>query len=291
MDRILAGTGSKVRITNYDTNGDPADAGGGNGTAVVTDSAGAAAPGSPYTAVRVSTGTYEVTLSATLTVLDVYDVDWTLPDTTHRSTQFELVRTFLFAVADLQALDSVLANETDFPIPTLVNARENAEQRFEEVADVSFTTRGARLRLDGNGRYNRNGDGFIGTGLQELQRVISCSVDGTALTGPQLAELVVYRHGTIIWPATRWVLGAGNISMLVEHGYSTVPEPVRRAGLLYARTVLIRSAMEQSDRATAVFTELGGYRLTLAGRDGPTGLPDVDAILAQFGRRPAGSFA
>jgi hypothetical protein len=79
----------------------------------------------------------------------------------------------------------------------------------------------------------------------------------------------------------------------VTHGYEAVPEPVRRAGLIYARTLLIRSAMEQSDRATAVFTDIGGYRLTIAGRDGPTGIPDVDAVLSpdQYGRRPAGSFA
>jgi len=31
---------------------------------------------------------------------------------------------------------------------------------------------------------------------------------------------------------------------------------------------------------------VGGYRLTIAGRDGSTGLPEVDAVIDQFGRAP-----
>jgi hypothetical protein len=31
-----------------------------------------------------------------------------------------------------------------------------------------------------------------------------------------------------------------------------------------------------------------GYRLSIAGRDGPTGLPAVDAVLKQFGNKVPG---
>jgi hypothetical protein len=56
----------------------------------------------------------------------------------------------------------------------------------------------------------------------------------------------------------------------------------------YARYLLLNSVLDQNERATAVFTEASGYRLTIAGRDGPTGLPEVDAVLQQFGRKVPG---
>jgi hypothetical protein len=281
MDRILRGPGATVELQLYDAGGDAVDAGGGNGSAAVTDSAGVDVAGSPFTATRLSTGRYAVAIPATLTVLDVYDVVWTFADTTTRRSQFELVGTFLFTQAELRGLDAVLANETDFPDAALVNARENAEQRFEEAAEVSFTLRGDRELVDGNGR-----DAILSR-HHELRSLVAAKIDGTAITA---ADVEVYPHG-LLYRAAGWTAGRRNVELLVEHGYETVPEPVRRVGLLYARSVLLRSALEQSDRATAVFTDIGGYRLTLAGRDGPTGLPEVDAVLAQFGRRQAGSFA
>lgn len=291
MDRILRGVGGTLQLINYDTNADPADAGAGNGTATVVDSAGSAIAGSPFTAARVAVGTYEVTLPTSLTVLDYYTVTWTLPDATTRTTEFMLVGTFLFAVRELQDLDPVLADEAAFPVAKLIEARENAEQRFEEVANVSFTLRGSRLLLSGNGRTDSRGDGHITTGLQQLQAVRACSIWDVAMGSTELQALVAQKHGTVTRLSASWPFGTGNVKMLCEHGFLAVPEPVRRAGLLYARTVLLRSALEQSDRATAVFTDIGGYRLTLAGRDGPTGLPEVDAVLDQFGRRNAGSIA
>jgi len=284
MDKILRGPGAIVEIRVYDGAGDLVDAGAGNGTATVSDSAGDPVAGSPFTATNVAVGVYEVAIPAALDVLDTYTVEWTFPDTTSRTTTFELVGTFLFTQAELRALDPVLADETAFPDAVIVNARENAEQRFEEAAEVSFTLRGAREWIDGKGRdrvFSRHA---------ELRRLIAAKLGGTALTVGELAEIEVYPTGELRRSAG-WPAGSRNVEILVEHGYETVPEPVRRAGLLYARSVLLRSALEQSDRATAVFTDIGGYRLTLAGRDGPTGLPEVDAVLASFGRRPAGAFA
>lgn len=282
MDRILRGPGATIELRNYDAGGNLANAGaGGTPTAAVVNSAGTAIAGSPLTITNPGTGRYTIAIPSTLAVLDTYTVTWTLPDTTQRITQFEVVGTFLFTQADLRALDAVLTNETTFPDEAVINARENAERRFEEAAEVSFTLRGTRVWLNGTGHEK------LMAPHHELRRVVSGTIDGATL---DTAGVNVYPHG-LLERTAGWTEGQRNVSLLLEHGYATVPEPVRRAGLLYARTVLLRSALEQSDRATAVFTDLGGYRLTLAGRDGPTGLPEVDAVLAQFGRRPAGSLA
>lgn len=281
MDRVLRGIGATIRLSNYDANGTLVNAGGGNGSAAVTDSAGVAVAGSPFTATNSGTGLYDVSLPTTLVVLDTYTVVWTMPDATTRRTEFEMVGSFLFTQADVRALDPVLASETEFPDALLVEARENTEQRFQEVAEVSFTLRGERLYLDGIGADRPR----LQTKVHELRSVITCKIDGATVT-----DVTAYPHGTLYRDAG-WPEGQRNIEALVEHGYRTVPAPIRRVGLLYARTVLLRSALEQSDRATAVFTDIGGYRLSLAGRDGPTGIPEVDAVLDQFGRRQAGALA
>ena len=81
-----------------------------------------------------------------------------------------------------------------------------------------------------------------------------------------------------------WTAGVGNVAVLYEHGRRSPEAPVKRAGIRLAKSVLLPSPLTADERATAVFTDIGGYRLTLPGRDGPTGLPDVDAVLDQFGR-------
>jgi hypothetical protein len=281
MDRILRGPGATIELAVYNSAGDLVDAGAGNGTAVVKDSAAVAIAGSPFVATHGTTGLYTVAIPAALAVLDTYTVTWTLPDATTRTTEFELVGSFLFTQAELRGLDKVLEDESEFPDAKIVDARENTERRFEEAAEVSFTLRGARLLVDGRGTSK------LLTGRQELRRLVALKLNGVTMS---MSDVKVYEHGTLYLEAG-WPCGNRNLEALVEHGFATVPEPVRRVALLYARSVLLRSALEQSDRATAVFTDIGGYRLTLAGRDGPTGLPEVDAVLEQFGRRPAGSFA
>ena len=283
MDRLLAGTSGVLQVTTYDAAGAPVDNGAGNGTVEVFDSAGTSAAG-PLTATRTAVGVYQATIPSTLTTLDTYSAVWTFADSSTATTYFELVGSFLFTQAELRALDTVLADETSFPDATIVAARTNAEERFEKAGNVSFTLRGSREYHDPTGTVT------LLSRYEELQRLVSCTIGGSAIT---VSDVSVYPDGRLVYPAG-WGLFNGTprtIMTLVEHGYAATPEPVKRAGLLYARTVLLRSALEQSDRATAVFTDLGGYRITLAGRDGPTGIPEVDAVLAQFGRRQAGSFA
>lgn len=281
MDRVLRGTSASLEIVTYDANGDPVDSGAGNGTANVYDGAGTEISGSPMVATRTAVGTYEIVLPSTLVALDTYSVTWSLPDGSTQFSEFEVVGSFLFTQAELRAMDPVLASETDYPDATLIDARDTAEQRFTEVAHVSFTLRGSRFVLDGSGTTK------LTLPAHQLQAVLSCTIGGAAVTP---SDLTIYEHGTL-YRESGWIAGHGNVSVHVEHGYLAVPAPIRRAGLLFARTYLLRSALEQSDRATAIFTDLGGYRLSIAGRDGPTGIPEVDAILAQFGRDRAGSFA
>lgn len=75
----------------------------------------------------------------------------------------------------------------------------------------------------------------------------------------------------------------GRASIRYRYGLSEVPERVSEAVLALAAYYLRPSATP--DRATGESTEAGFIRYTLAGKDGATGLPEVDAAIEQYGRK------
>jgi hypothetical protein len=273
MDRLLAAAGGTLDLANYDALGDLTDAGGGNGTAAITDSAAVAVAGSPFTANHVSTGLYRVTLPTSLSTLDVYDVLWTMPDASLRSTRFELVGTFLFTIASLQAFDAELANETTYPPARVRDIRETVEDRFAQCARVSFTRRGMRDYLDGDSTC------VLFTSWPQVRRVVSVKVDGVA---QDVTNVKSYNTGRLELVSGVFPWGRRNIEVLYEHGYDPVPSPAAEAGKIYARELIVKGAFDDMARATSVQTELGLMRISQAAQ-GRVGVPEVDAVLADWG--------
>lgn len=277
MDRILRDAGGQQVLTNYDANGDAANVDGANApVAVVTDSGGTVVAGFT-TAAPNPTGVYTLTFPVNFDVLDTYDVVWTWANGQSRRSGFELVGGFLFAIAELRAFDAVLASETAYPDARLIDVREAVEERMEKAAHVAFRARGARELLDGSS------DGEIFLHNRRPIRVVSASIAGVALSADELADVAVYPGGRLMRRSGSWTAKERQVEVLYEHGYPETPAPVHDAALRYGRHLAVKTAFDDADRATAAFTELGGYRLTIAGRDGPTGLPEVDAVIEQFG--------
>jgi hypothetical protein len=272
MDRVLRAAGGTIQLTFYDANGDPIDPGA--VTATVKDSAGVEIAGSPFGTTGTSTRSF--TLPVTLATLDRYSVTWNVPDGSKRYSAFEMVGGFLFTLADLRAFDAELT-EAAYSDDRVRDAREIVEEVFEDarVTGVAFRPRGRRARLNGTG----TADLVLPDPLP--QTVVSASIDDVALTAAELADLVLYDHGAVHRDSGRWSSGRRNVIILYEHGHPERPAPVNEAALRLARHVLVRSAMA-SDRATVQFTEIGAFRLSVAGRDGWTGLPEVDAVLKQY---------
>lgn len=282
MEKLLRDAGGgQVDLFNYDANGDLADIDGVNAaTLTITDSAGAAVAG--FTSSKPATGTYRATLPINLDTLDTYDILWAWPNGQTRRSQFELIGRHLFTIADLRAFDTVLTNETKYTDAMVRTLRDEVTERFEIEAEVSFIRRGARDTVSGDGTSTLLLDHF------EAGVLVAVKVDGTALSVEDLANVKVHPFGMLEWDGGTFAVGIRNVSVFYEHGFATPPLPVVRAAKKYARYLLLNSVMDQSERATAVFNEMGGMRLTLAGRDGPTGLPEVDAVLKRFGRAAPG---
>lgn len=289
MDRILRDAGGVLTLRNYDANGDLADVDGANapsGASQVTDSAGTVVAG--FTFARTGTGVYTCTLPANLEVLDRYAISWAWANGQSRASEFELVGGFLFTIPDVRAFDPALADETTYPDARIIQARGHVEDVFEHqrTTGMAFRPRGRRVDVDGTGTRGL----FLPDTHLRLVRAVT--MDGTAFTSGELADVAVYPHGEIV-RATLGTFTAGirNVQVLYEFGEGAVPGDVWQAALKLARYALAPGPMDGDGRATAQFNEFGGFRLTIAGRDGPTGLPDVDAVLDRYRAAPAMGFA
>lgn len=280
MDRVLRGVPPTASLALYGPDGTPTDPVGNPATTIVDVADGAGAPvAQALPTQHPATGSFTCNLPA-LPNLDTYTLTWALPDGTMRATELEVVGGAYFAVADLRAWDSDLADATAYPAAAVVEAREIVEEDFEHATGVAWVPRGRRLTLDGSGDY------ALRVPNLRLRRVVSARVDGALLADQ--STLVPYPSGVIMRPGAIWPLGYENVQVQYEHGMDAPPAPLVRAAKRYARHLLVRGGLDQNERATAVFTDLGGYRLSIAGRDGWTGLPEVDAVLERYSSPAAG---
>lgn len=82
--------------------------------------------------------------------------------------------------------------------------------------------------------------------------------------------------------------GIGNVSVTYTYAYSTTPPgDVKEAALKGTRAHLIatRSNSTMDDRRTTLNTEAGTINFTVAGKDQPTGYPEVDAMILGWKER------
>lgn len=218
--------------------------------------------------------------------LDTYHLTWTGVaggETQAWVTDVELVGGYLFEIADLRAQDRAFTDSNKYPIEMLRQARNVVENVIEgeKAANVAFVPRGRRVRVNGGAQAV---NGLYGLDLPdyEVRKVYSATVDGVALTSGQCAAIVC--DDNTIWSEdTAWPNGKRNVVVHYEHGMETVPPAITRAALLLARDYLVKSDVP----ARATGTSIGDqwFRITVAGRDGVTGLPEVDAAIEAEGRK------
>jgi hypothetical protein len=263
MDTLLRGTGGTIRLTNYDSTEALANAGAGNASVAVADSAGIVIAGSPLVGTNVSTGTYEAQVPAALAVLDEYTATWTMPDATTRTTHFALSGGFYFTIADLRAFDVQLSDPTTQTTDKLRKIRAAVEERFEgeQGAAIAFVPRGKRLTRDGTGKKSIMLPDLL------ITKVVSVTIAGVALSAPDLAGILPYAHGQLVRTNGLWTFGQRNIVIQYEYGFDECPEMVAQVAKVYARHLALTSGSAFSDRATAQMTDAGNFRLTIAGRE------------------------
>lgn len=220
-------------------------------------------------AVRGALGTYSVLLS--------YTVSGIASSTT---VDVEVVGSLLFDVAELRDRYPDIANASSYPSADIRSARDEATARLEQAAGVAFASRRRLVTVSGDDTSR------LMLPDVEVTAVHYVEVDDDAYSGSELAALTLDPSGMLVkTDGSVWPHGVRNVVVEYDHGYATTPEPVRRAAMRLAVEALIPSAMPT--RAVAQTTDLGEIRYSLANPEAgrPTGDPEVDAVIAMFGRR------
>ena len=219
-----------------------------------------------------------------LSALDTYTVVWSATVDGFAgqwSAAVELVGDHLFSVAELRAADRAFEDVERYPDDVLARVRVQVEDVIEgeSAAGVAMRPRARRVVVSGSGRD------CITVPDLEVSGVYAVSVAGSAWSAAMVAGIVP-EDDRLYLPSGVWPAGRRNVVVWYVHGRPRPPAPIRRAGVLLAREYLAGSDLPGRATATTVGDQF--YRITVAGRDGVTGLPEVDAALAQHGRRRFG---
>lgn len=239
---------------------------------------------------RASLGRYTAPLP--LTQLGAYLGAWTAT-TLAQTEEFVVEATSdprYFGLGELRAMPD-MSNVTTYPDTALAASRDWIEAIVERACHTSFVGKPRTELRSGNGT-----EALFLSSANALS-VTACSVDGTALTAPELLLLVVepgglvYRRtdtGAVSWAP--WPAGARNISVTYLAGYSlTPPADLKEAMLTAARVHVLetRGASGVPTRATSITNEFGNVNFSTASLDRPTGIPDVDAVILGWRERTA----
>ena len=263
----------------------------GSPTVVVTDGSGAQVYSGAVTIVGT---TLTLALPVASLLLDTYTCVWTgtasSGQTTWRSF-FEICGGFIYEIADFRAWDPTFSDTTKFPDAMLRAARVAGEQRFERAARLAYVPRCRRWSKQVQGYPMPIGYGIgydagirrLETHVNAVRTIRSVSINGAVMAAGDLANLDFTEWGALDQPSGGYWLDKSSVSVVLEHGLDFAPQPVATAVMMLAREYIFRTAL--ASRATVEATDVGFFRLSVAGPGKPTGIPEVDTAIFEFGRR------
>lgn len=186
----------------------------------------------------------------------------------------EVIGGWPFTLSEMRAANTDLADPDRRPAHVLAAARQVAVERVGSITRVAWVSR-------------RRTDTLIASGTlptlllphPQVQTVHSITVNDTTL---DVSQVTIHDTGALDYPFPTGAV----VTVDYTHGHPTCPSDV--AGAIRDLAVFTAASWgaRMPDRATTISTDVGTFRLSMPGRDGPTGLPEVDAILAPY-RRPA----
>lgn len=288
--RAVAGASGELALTAYD-GADEADIADPPSPAVSVVNADTGEAFTPAASVVVAGGRLSVALSSAETLTPArLRATWTFTvsgEEQEVTTEHEIVGAVLFTLAEARAFDGgALSNATRFPDVAVLAMRDRIVEAFEEITGRSFGARAKREVLSGDG----TGTAWLEV-MDALQIVAASTRTGTtwtALTGGELAALLLSSNGRLEWESGVWPLGTRNIRVDLLYGLERVPLEIRRAALWVLRQHLAGTNLPAN--AISQVDQLGTFQLSIPGRRANTwfGIPEVDEVLARYRRRIPG---
>lgn len=248
----------------------------------VTRSNGDPVTGSPFTVTEpLDTGELSIDLpAAAFDALDTLHVEWTIARPSGDqvvTAQVQVVGGFLYEARQLRArYPKELGDASKFTPATVRENRDQIHDLFDDACYVSFVPAARRVRYEGIWSQ------LLPLEDLEIIAVREILIDGVALTVEELAEVTVLADTGHLIRSAGWCNGTRKtVEVLYEHGLPSVPGDIEYAAMLLAKNTIQPSSTPS--RATSISTDNGSFRLSTAGRDGRTGIPEVDAALERYG--------
>lgn len=277
---VLARAAATIRWASVDQDGSPADPGGtvtvdvarSDGSTVITSGATSTVPSS-----------YEYT--ATLTAAQVgaqpdqLTATWKTGSTVLATTSIDVAGGAYFTVTEARAHDPNLADAAKYPTSRIAAVRRVVERECELICGVAFVPRWRIVTIDGGG------DRDLPLPFAMARSVRTATIDGTALTAPELAALVVDGQARAVWrpDGSTWPYGRRNIVLGVEHGHTSPPPDLVEATLWRAYDLLQTPLrVRDLDRAMRMTVPTGTTYDLAKPSALTTGLPGVDAVYARY---------
>lgn len=217
-------------------------------------------------------GVYTVTVPYDKATQGVYTARWASA-AIQEATNFEIVGGFLFTVPEARGADIELADKARFPAADIRGYREVTEAEFERITGRSFTPRTTVVEFQTDGTDDRY------LGLFDCAALVALS----GPTGP-LDVTLYHLDSSGLLSGLKSLAAGTRLKATVDYGFRSVPDDIKRVGILRVRTMLAAERSGIPDRATSfVSAEGGNFTLATAGRNGSeTGIPEIDATLARY---------
>lgn len=274
VERVTRGTPATLTAT-FRTGEIPADADGIVTVTIVKADGTAFASGEATHSGVPDSGTYSFNIvgSPTLNVLAATwagDINGAAATVT---TSVEVVGGTYFTISELRAVDTVLADETKYPLSALQETRAEVETEFERICNRAFVPRFARETVTGEGTDTIR--------LRKYEPLSILTIDGV-VADDSLFESDGYRALSYI-ARTTW---SGRTRYVLEYEYGTpnVPIDIKNAALRRARGKLVSGRSRIDERATVMsIPDFGTFNLSTPGKGGAyTGIPDIDLVLNDY---------
>lgn len=271
-------------------------------TYAVVDATGASVASGNATLAGAGSGTYWFVLAAQ-SALKALTITWSATiagAATIATTYAEIVGGHFFSLAEGRGSDESLDDATVYPLADLVAARLEVEVECENICDLAFVPRYARVVLDGTGTSElvlQHPDRTYRS-VAEVRTVRSVimadSPDSpfTTFSAGELADLAVAADGTLVRTGGQvFTEGRRNVIVEFEYGLDRPPADLVREAKIRLRTVLNANKSGVPDRASSfTMTDGGTFRLDMPGPF-KTGIPTVDAAYGRYSRRSTGTGA
>lgn len=188
---------------------------------------------------------------------------WMLEFSTGAAVPLDLRAAPYFTVEEFRAYDNGAKLSDAVTDDDIRAVRSHVEDIFETAAGVPFTLRGACERLRGRGMS------VISVDNVPPHRVTSCTVGGCRI------DAVPWKW-SLSFP--RVIRNDEFVDVCYEYGYAVPPDALSHNAIVFANSIIGGAGV--NPRAIGAQSEFGWMNFSVAGKDGATGIPEVDAFLS-----------